>query len=87
MSEKKQDYLELLLIRQKGRRRDTVLLGGIFWIFFVALVFLTLTEQLTGRALVIVTAIEVVFGMAYLMAWMRLEQIKNILEMLRNTMD
>lgn len=87
MSQKMENFLELLKIRQKGRRRDSYLLGGIFWLVFVVLVFLLLTDQLEGKALTIVIALEVVFGMAYLMAWVRLEEVKNTIDLIRSTME
>ena len=87
MTNKTENYLELLKIRQKGHRRDSYLFGGIFWLVFVSLVFLMLTGQLTGKALTIVIALEVVFGMAYLMAWVRLEEVKNFIDLIRSTMD
>lgn len=84
MPEKMENYLDLLEIRQKGRRRDMYFLGGMFWLIFIAEVVLLITSQLTGRAVVIVSAMEVVFGVAYLMAWVRLEQVKNAIELIRN---
>lgn len=78
------NYRELLGIRQKGRRRDVILIGSVFWIIFLALIFLGLTGQVVGRSIYIVTGIEVVFGAAYLMAWVRLEDIKTLIELLSN---
>jgi hypothetical protein len=82
-----ENYLDLLKIRQKGRRRDAVILGGIFWLVFIALVFLLITGQLTGRTKIIVAAMEVVFGAAYLMAWVRLEVTRNTIDLIRSTME
>ena len=87
MTNKSKNYLDLLEIRRKGRHRDSYLLGGIFWLVFIALVFLVITGQLAGKALTIVIALEVVFGMAYLMAWVRLEEVKNTIDLIRSTLE
>ncbi len=87
MANKLENYLDLLKIRQKGRRRDAYVFGGIFWLTLIAELILLLTGQLTGRAIVIVSGLEVVIGIAYLMAWVRLEQVRNNIDLIREILD
>lgn len=87
MTDKLAQYRELLLIRQKGKRRDVILVGGVFWAFFVAFIFLGLTRGMTDRAIYLITGIEVVFLVAYLMAWVRLEKTNAMIELLSKLLD
>lgn len=84
MATKLENYRELLLIRQNGKRRDAIIIGIIFWITFTGLVFLGLTGQLTERSVYIVAAMLAVFGAAYLKAWVQLDRVRAMIELLSN---
>lgn len=79
-----ENYLSLLLIRMSARQRDSFIIGGVFWISFITMIILSLIDQLTGKSLIIVGALVVVFGFTYLMVWVRLEMIRNMLELIEN---
>lgn len=83
-SDNLENYLTLLDIRRAARRRDTLLTGAVFLISFVSLIAFGLLDRLTGRSLYLVSAIVVVFGIAYLQAWIRLEVIKGSMELVKN---
>ena len=56
------NYSTLLKIRRSAGRRDVTILGGIFIVFFVAMIALGMLGQLTGRSLYLVAAMVAVFG-------------------------
>lgn len=85
MSAKQKQYLELLKIRQKGRKRDTIILGTVFGVSLLALVFLGITGQIAGRAIYLAAGMVAVFGVSYLMAWMRLEGVNNLIDLITQT--
>lgn len=80
-------YLNLLSIRKSAKQRDSYIIGGIFWISFISLVFLSLSNQLSGRSQIIVGAMVVVFGLSYMMIWVRLEMIKNMIDLVEHTRE
>ncbi len=79
-----QNYLALLSIQKSARQRDTLMIGGVFLISFIAMVFLNLSSQLSGRSLTIVGALLVVFGISFLMSWVRLEIIRSTIDLIEN---
>jgi hypothetical protein len=79
-----ENYLTLLTIRRAGKRRDTLITGGIFWVSFVAIIALGMLDRLAGRSLYLTTAMTVLFGFAYLMTWVRLEIIKGSIDLIEN---
>ncbi len=81
-SNKLKDYLELLIIRQAGRRRDMVISGGIFLVSFIFFIAVGLLGGLAGRSVYLVGALIVVFGIVSLTAWVRLEVINGTIELL-----
>ncbi len=84
VTNKLENYLTLLSIRQAGRRRDTIITGGIFLISFVSMIALGLIDKISGRSLYLVSALVVVFGISYLMTWIKLEIIKGMIELIGN---
>jgi uncharacterized membrane protein len=78
------NYCALLTIRQAGRRQATVIAGGIFIISFIAMITLGILDRLTGRSFYLVAAMVVVFGINYLMTWMRFEIIRGSIELIDN---
>jgi len=84
VTNKLENYLTLLSIRRAGRRRDTIIAGGIFLLSFISLIALGLLDRLSGRSLYLVSALVVVFGIGYLMAWIKLEIVKGTIELIGN---
>lgn len=82
-----ENYLSLLLIRKIARQRDSLIIGGVFWTSFIAMIFLSLIEQISGKPQIIVGALVVVFGFSYLMVWVRLELIRNTIDLIENTQE
>jgi hypothetical protein len=79
-----ENYLTLLTIRRAGKRRDTLIAGGIFLVSFLSMIALGMLDRLTGRSLYLTTAMTVAFGIAYLTTWVRLEIIKGSIELIEN---
>ncbi len=74
------DYLALLTIRQAVGRRDATILGGVFAIFFIATITLGMLDQISGRSLVLVTGLVVIFGIGYLASWVKFQIINSSIE-------
>lgn len=83
-NEQPSNYLALLKIRQATRQRDTRLLGGIWFLAFLATIGFGLVSGLGGREAILVLGLDVVFGLVFLMAWARLEIVNASIEMLEN---
>ena len=77
-----ENLLALLTIRQAARRRDAIIIGGVFFVSFIATIALGMLDQLNGRSVYLVTALVVIFGLAYLMAWVRLQIIIGSIELI-----
>lgn len=78
------NYLALLTIRRTAGRRDTSILGGTFAVSFIVMIALGMLNQLSGRSLYLVTALVVIFGLAYLMAWVKFQIIKGSIDLIDN---
>ena len=83
MSSKLEIYRSLLLIRQKARRRDLFLIGGLFLVSFIATLAIGMLDQL-GRSVYLITGIVVAFGFSCLFTWVKLEVIKGTIEVIEN---
>lgn len=84
MSNKLEDYLELLIIRQAARRRDMVIFGGIFLVSFITFIAVGLLGGLAGRSAYLTGAMIVVLGIGALTAWVRLTVISGTIELIEN---
>ncbi|MGD2026358.1 MAG: hypothetical protein PVI99_00960 [Anaerolineales bacterium] len=82
-----EQYLSLLAIRKNGKQRETYFLGVIFWISFIALIVLGLIDRLNGKSMLLVAAMVVVFGFSYLTSWVKLETIRNLVDLLHNIQE
>jgi hypothetical protein len=78
------DYRTLLTIRQAGRRRDAFITGAVFALAFISALALGMLDRLAGRELYFVAALIAVFGISFLMAWIRLEIVKGSIELINN---
>lgn len=81
---KLENYLALLSIRRAAGRRDTTIIGGVFIVSFIVTIAFGMLDRLSGRSLYLVTALVVVFGFAYLTAWVRLQIINGSIELIDN---
>ena len=79
-----EQYLSLLAIRENGKRRETYFLGAVFLTSFIALIILGLIDHLNGKSMLLVAALVVVFGFSYLTSWIKLEMIRNSVDLLHN---
>lgn len=80
------NYLELLKIRQRARKRDATFLGVFFVILLLATVGFGLVKGLGNRELYFVVPIVFLQSIGYVFARMRLEITNETIEMLRNLM-
>jgi len=79
-----ENYLALLAIRRAARRRDTTISGGVFIVFFTAMIALGMIDRLSGRSLYLVTAIVVPLGFAFLTTWVKLQIINGSIDLIDN---
>lgn len=78
-----ENYLALLNIRRTAGRRDTGIMGGVFFVSLAAMVVFGLLDQLSGRSVYITAALTVVFGIGYLTTWTKLESTKGLIELVQ----
>jgi hypothetical protein len=83
-NERISNYLDLLKIRQAARERDARILGYICLFAFLATIGFGLVSGLGGREVYLVVGLNVVFGLVFLVAWVRLEIVNAIIELLQN---
>jgi hypothetical protein len=81
---RQENYLALLAIRQAAGRRDTTLTGGMFAVFLVATIVLGLLDRINARSIYLVTTLLVVLGLAYLTAWVKFQIINSSIELIEN---
>ncbi len=79
-----QNYLSLLEIRQKSRRWNVTLLGGIFLISILATLALGLVAGLSDRSVYLITGVDIALGLSFIVAWVRLEIVRSSIELLNN---
>lgn len=84
ISERIQNYLSLLEIRHKSRRWNVTILGGIFIVSILATLAYGLVTGLSGRSIYLITGVDIVLGLGFLTAWVRLEIVRSSIELLKN---
>ena len=84
ISERIQNYLSLLEIRRKSRRWNVTIMGVIFIASILATLVFGLIKGLNGRSVYLVTGIDVVLGLSFIMAWVRLEIVRGTIDLLNN---
>jgi hypothetical protein len=84
ISERIQNYLSLLEIRQKSRRWNVTFLGGIFIISVLATLALGLVTGLSGRSVYLITGVDIALGFSFIAAWVRLEIVRSSIDLLNN---
>lgn len=84
ISERIQNYLSILEIRQKSRRWNVIFVGGIFVVSILSTLALGLVTGLNGRSVYLITGVDIVLGLGFIMAWVRLEIVRSSIELLNN---
>jgi hypothetical protein len=84
ISDRIQNYLSLLEIRQKSRRWNVTFLSGIFIISILATLALGLVIGLSGRSVYLITGVDIVLGLSFIAAWVRLEIVRSSIDLLNN---
>lgn len=77
-----EEHAALLRIRQRAHKRDTIILGSVFWMSVTAIVTLGLLEMIAGRSLFLTVAITTVLGAGYCAIWVRGEINRAEIELL-----
>ncbi len=83
-AEKRKNYRDLLLIRKAARKRDSWITGAICLLSIVGTVGIGLVTGLGSREAYLLAGSNLVFVIAFLMAWVRLEVISNTIELLNH---
>ena len=78
------NYLSLLEVRQKSRRWNVTFLGGIFIISILATLAFGLVAGISGRSVYLITGVNIVLGLSFIAAWVRLEIVQSSIELLNN---
>jgi hypothetical protein len=84
ISDRIQNYLSLLEIRQKSRRWNVTFLGGIFFISILTTLALGLVVGLSGRSVYLITGVDIALGLSFIAAWVRLEIVRSSIDLLNN---
>lgn len=84
ISDRIQNYLSLLKIRQRSRRWNVIFLGGIFLVSIVSTLAYGLVTGLIGRSVYLVTGIDIALGFSFFAAWVRLEIVRSSIDLLKN---
>ncbi len=80
LSDQLSQYTTLLRTRQKARRRDALISGGVFLVSVLVTIALGLLSELQGREIYLIMGLVITFGLSFIMIWVRLEIIKSTLE-------
>ena len=84
ISDRIQNYLSLLEIRQKSGRWNVSILGGVFIVLILATLAIGLVTGLSGRSVYLITGVDVVLGLGFMAAWVRLEIVRSAIDLLNN---
>ena len=79
---KSESYKALLVIRKTAMKRNTVVIGTIFLISFLAFIALGLLDQLSARSIYLIAGIVACFGIGFLTTLIRLEILKSSIELI-----
>lgn len=77
-------YLGLLKIRQSARRRDVRVMGYLSLILFLSTLGVGMVSGFGSREVYLVVGANVVFGIAFVMAWVRLQIITETIELMNH---
>jgi hypothetical protein len=77
-----ENYLALLTIRQTAGRRDTIVIGGVFAVLLIATIVFGLLDRINARSMYLVTTSIVTVGLAYLTVWVKFQIINSSIELI-----
>jgi len=84
ISDRIENYLALLEIRQKSKRWNVTFIGGIFIISILGTLAFGLVAGLCDRSVYLIIGVDIALGLSFIMAWVRLEIVRNSIELLKN---
>ena len=84
ISSKLENYLALLSIRRVAARRNSFILGGIFFLSLSATIALGMLERISGRSLYLVVTMVLLLGLGYLTTWAKLEILSGSIALIDN---
>ena len=84
ISDRIHNHLSLLEIRQRSRRWNATFLGGIFLVSILSTLALGMITGLSDRSVYLITGIDIVLGLSFTMAWVRLEIVRSSIDLLNN---
>ena len=86
-SKKLENYMALLIIRQRAKRRDAIITGAVFFVLFAALVVVGMLGTLNERSLFLAAVLVTLLGFGFLATWVRHEIIKCSIELVDNLLQ
>ena len=84
ISERIRTYLSLLEIRKRSRQWNVNLLGGIFLVAILATLAYGLVAGLNDRSVHLITGVDIALGFGFIAAWVRLEVVNGLIDLLNN---
>jgi hypothetical protein len=84
LADQLRDYSTLLEIRRKAYRRNTIFVGGLFFVLLIAFVVFGLLRSSTGNSNTLEVAMVIVLGVSFLSTWVKHELLAGNLELLAN---
>jgi hypothetical protein len=78
------NYLAILKIRQKAYHRNLIIAGGLFLMAILLSTATLLFTEWNARTIWLMGIFDVLFAIGFLIAWARLEIIKENIELLNN---
>ena len=84
ISDRIRDYLSLLEIRERSRRWNVILLGGFFLVAILSTLAAGMVTGSYDRSIYLITGIDIALGLGFITAWVRLEIVRNTIELLNN---
>lgn len=79
-----QNYLSILEIRQRSRRWNVIVSGGVFVVILLATLSVGLVSGLGDRSVYMIAGVDIVLGLVFIMAWVRLEIVRGAIDLLNN---
>lgn len=84
ISDRIRDYLSLLEIRERSRRWNVILLGGLFLLAILSTLAPGMVTGLYDRSIYLIAGADIALGLGFITAWVRLEIVRNTIELLNN---
>jgi hypothetical protein len=84
ISDRIRDYLSLLEIRERSRRWNVIILGGLFLVAILSTLAFGMLTGLYDRSTYLIAGVDIALGLGFITAWVRLEIVRNTIELLNN---